>query len=404
MHLGIMKLGIGVPTFRRPGSLRRCLQRLRDLTSTPHELIVADDGSEDETAEIIGSFKVRRVTGRNMGVCWNKNRALFALHEVLGCDVVILIEDDTFPNVQGWERNWIAAAQGYGHANLVGDWFKSQFVQGAGTVEDPVFSRQTSGQVTAFSGEALAAVGYLDTRFRGYGFGHVDHTVRMIRAGYGGRFEDNRALFLLIEGSVTVTAEHTNRNEAQLAANKQLMQKNLKEPLFRLPWSSDAEKEQLCRELRKVPKARQLDLDSLAEPITCSVDELANGTLRGWASAGRDAPPARLRLLIDGVEVARIACDEDRPDVWNSGFALKSGFRVTVPRRFHDGRLHMIQLRSERGRSVSFLVDGIPRVEAAFRLGGEHGEGAARLVSAVAAHLKRIGAERNPNPPGGFGG
>src|SRR5689334_7917632 len=63
------------------------------------------------------------------------------------CDVVILVEDDTYPNVRGWERNWVEAAQRYGHANLAGGWFKSHLVRGAGTVQDPVFSRQTSGQV-----------------------------------------------------------------------------------------------------------------------------------------------------------------------------------------------------------------------------------------------------------------
>ena len=113
-------------------------------TTIPNEIVVADDGSADATAEVIASFPVKRVMGPNMGVCWNKNRALFALHEVLGCDVVILIEDDTYPNVRGWERNWIEAAQRYGHANLAGEWFKSQFVRGTGTVEDPDRPRRLS--------------------------------------------------------------------------------------------------------------------------------------------------------------------------------------------------------------------------------------------------------------------
>ena len=46
----------------------------------------------------------RVVTGRNMGIAWNKNRALFLLGAIAQCDVVILLEDDSFPTSDGWDR------------------------------------------------------------------------------------------------------------------------------------------------------------------------------------------------------------------------------------------------------------------------------------------------------------
>ena len=205
-----MKFGIGVPTSRRPALLRRCVEKIQALTTTPHEIVVADDGSGDETARMLATLPVAYILGRNMGVCWNKNRLLVALREVMKCDIILLMEDDTFPNVRGWERPWIEGAEKFGHVNLAGVWFRDRFLGGKGTVDDPVRSESISGQVTVFSREALDTIGYMDTRFRGYGYGHVDHSARLVRAGYGGVILDVFAVELvgderkLVEGRFPV--------------------------------------------------------------------------------------------------------------------------------------------------------------------------------------------------------
>ena len=77
---------------------------------TDVDFVVADDGSTDGSVAMLREQDVPVVTGVNMGVAWNKNRALYLLAQVRGCVAVILLEDDTMPDRTGWEDAWISAA------------------------------------------------------------------------------------------------------------------------------------------------------------------------------------------------------------------------------------------------------------------------------------------------------
>src|SRR6266480_4340041 len=154
-----VKIGIGIATYNRCRSLETCVSAIRRLTADPYSLVVADDGSTDETATVCARYHVLRVTGKNMGIAWNKNRALFLLHHILECDVVILFEDDCHPNQPDWESDWVAAAQKWGHINFAGEWFRDQVIEGSGTVDQPFLSTSVSGQCTALSRAALSVCG-----------------------------------------------------------------------------------------------------------------------------------------------------------------------------------------------------------------------------------------------------
>ena len=105
------------------------LARVRALTrQADAALVVADDGSDDETPTMLRDLQVPVITGINMGIAWNKNRALFLLSHMLGCETVILLEDDTQPDRPGWEAAWIAAARRWGHVNVAGDWLSEHFL------------------------------------------------------------------------------------------------------------------------------------------------------------------------------------------------------------------------------------------------------------------------------------
>src|SRR5262245_29578565 len=136
-----MKLGIGVIAYNRPKQLADCLDAIARWTDATYELVVADDGSDAETKAVIANRAVRMITGSNMGVAWNKNRALYVLHNICACDVILLVEEDTFPTRAGWQENWVRASLRFGHMNLAGHWFRHMYVGGSGTVEDPIVSR-----------------------------------------------------------------------------------------------------------------------------------------------------------------------------------------------------------------------------------------------------------------------
>src|ERR1700677_5047299 len=132
-------VGIGIITYNRKEILNDTIDRVRACTRHPGAaLVVADDGSSDGTTAMLREKQVPMIAGVNMGIAWNKNRALFLLSQMLGCDTVILLEDDTQPNRAGWEADWMWASRRWGHINLAGDWMSEYFLSGAGTPEDPV--------------------------------------------------------------------------------------------------------------------------------------------------------------------------------------------------------------------------------------------------------------------------
>ena len=89
-------VGIGIITFNRRDLVDSTIAQVRALTKEPDAaLVIADDGSSDGTLEMLRDKQVPMITGTNMGIAWNKNRALFLLSHLLGCSTVILLEDDT---------------------------------------------------------------------------------------------------------------------------------------------------------------------------------------------------------------------------------------------------------------------------------------------------------------------
>src|ERR1700759_3385032 len=126
-----LRIGIGIVSYNRKDVLAETLARVRAHTKLQSLLVVADDGSDDGTADFVRSQGITVITGRNRGVAWNKNRALFLLAEIAHCDIVLLLEDDTYPTADGWEQDWVLASERWGHANFAGDWFSDSFVRGA---------------------------------------------------------------------------------------------------------------------------------------------------------------------------------------------------------------------------------------------------------------------------------
>ena len=118
-------LGIGIVTYNRRAVLSETLDRVQQHTKHPRTVVaVADDGSTDGTLDMLRARQVLTVTGRNMSIAWNKNRALFLLSELLRCDVVLLLEDDAYPARDHWETEWIHAAVRWGHANVAVRWIE----------------------------------------------------------------------------------------------------------------------------------------------------------------------------------------------------------------------------------------------------------------------------------------
>lgn len=247
-------LGIGITTFNRRDMLLRAIEAIRRHTVHPHVLFVADDGSSDETASMLATSGVAHLCAPNRGIAWNKNRALFYLNNIRKCDVVILIEDDTFPIADGWERVWVEGALKYGHLNLAPSHWPVNYLAGDGSVASPFVSRVLTGQCAVLSRLATETVGFMDSRFRKYGFEHVEHTHRLIRAGFGGIYnrEFGDLSTYLIRSDLVVEGLDKPPDMDGIKTNMQIVQSLANEPLYRSPWRGDEEMALFRHELRSV--------------------------------------------------------------------------------------------------------------------------------------------------------
>jgi GT2 family glycosyltransferase len=240
------RLGIAVITYRRRDRFELAIDRLQRLTASPHELLVADDGSDDGTVEWARAQGLRVITGENRGVARNKNRGLFAL-TALGCDPIVLIEDDVYPDVPGWDHDWVEATRLWHHVAYLHPRIAQWTVSGSGTPADPFVNPRASAALLTISAEALAQVGYLDSRFIGWGHAHGEWTTRIKRAGYGYKsivLPDGtkpKAQFYLLGGLVDNEGPRW-RDEESGRRNRELYQRIYPEPVFRLPWRSPAER------------------------------------------------------------------------------------------------------------------------------------------------------------------
>lgn len=247
-------VGIGIVTYNRKEILSGTIDKVRALTrQSGAALVVADDGSTDGTLAMLRDRQVPVITGVNMGIAWNKNRALFLLSQMLRCQTVILLEDDTQPTRAGWEAEWIAAADRWGHINSATTWMEQHILSGAGTAADPALSRFVTAQCSAYSSTALTFGGYFDSRFRGYGHEHVEHTRRLVRVGYGGTDErrDNEDVvtYFMLKGDIDVVTTPSFRDEAQEERNLQLARGIMGAQGYRAPWGEDREMRQFRSEV-----------------------------------------------------------------------------------------------------------------------------------------------------------
>lgn len=302
-------LGIVIVTYSRPRWLRLCVDSIATLTDAPHHLVVADDGSDDDTVEWCRDRQVRVVTGRNRGVAHNKNRGLLAL-EALGCDPILIFEDDLRPGLRGWEREWVAATARWHHVAFGHKGIVQTAVAGDGTAADPWVSTRTTAQLLTISATALKEVGYFDPRFEGWGHEHAEWTSRIKQAGYGSREitlpAGNRfqAQLFLNHGMISNPAPSW-RDEEQAKRNCDLGTAIQHEPFFRTPWRTKAQRAEILGEIR----SSGLEAGALADELDQRAQQGAERHRRGVgvdaaeAAAEMNAEPGTTRAVLGAMQL-----------------------------------------------------------------------------------------------------
>jgi hypothetical protein len=292
----IMRLGIGIATYNRRDVALATVRRVMAHTLHPYSLVVADDGSRDGTAAALRAQGTAVVAGPNRGTAWNKNRLLFYLMELARCDVAIVLEDDTFPAQDGWERDWIVAAARHGHVNLAAGAALAGVADGAGSGEAPYLTPTLASQCSAFAREATRFGGYFDPRFSGSGYENVEYAHRLLRYGYGGRTRPDAspaALFYALRGGVTVTTPPSHVTEAGLARNRAIARVIAGEDEPRACWRDRAGMLQFRTEMAALFPRIGAQVAAPDEPVVEDAIPAPAAANTAPPAAPAETPPAR---------------------------------------------------------------------------------------------------------------
>lgn len=90
-----MIISVVIPTYNRANYLKQALESVRKQTCPPHELIVVDDGSTDDTPELVRAFPdCVMIRQSNEGLASAQNRGIAAS---TGDLIAFLDHDDLWP-------------------------------------------------------------------------------------------------------------------------------------------------------------------------------------------------------------------------------------------------------------------------------------------------------------------
>lgn len=119
-----MKISVAIVTRNRSEQLKRCLLSLTKQVADPHEVLVVDNSSTDNTKKIVLTFKnklpIRYLTEQRIGMTFARNTAL---REAAG-DIIAFIDDDCEAD-SSWVRNIHKAHHRYPKICAIQGWFES---------------------------------------------------------------------------------------------------------------------------------------------------------------------------------------------------------------------------------------------------------------------------------------
>jgi GT2 family glycosyltransferase len=182
-----------VLTRNRAASLARTLEALTALDYPAYEIVVVNNGSTDNTAEVISSYAVESVFCPEPNISLCRQRGV----EAAKGDVIATCDDDCVPD-RAWLRHLVSRLQSEENIGLVGGQIvnvgfpERQRYKGRGRIGrhgrlvptvDPQKADYFGAANQAFKRAAVEAVGGYDPFFRS-GYEEVDLILRLRQVGF----------------------------------------------------------------------------------------------------------------------------------------------------------------------------------------------------------------------------
>ena len=193
------KIGLGLITCNREDFLIQAVESIMAIvpTSKFHAVCIINDGdpiSKETLDRMLLPKEVLIQHDKNYGVAKAKNDALKNLMDA-GCDHLFLMEDDIVFNDPYVIEKYITAAEtsGIQHLNYGGHGIYNRDKEGNINTKASITVKDTDvelnlyhnilGAFSYYSREVIEKVGYMDENYHN-AMEHVDHTYRIIQAGY----------------------------------------------------------------------------------------------------------------------------------------------------------------------------------------------------------------------------
>ena len=200
-----MKLTVYIPCYNATRFIEASIRALLHQTRPPDEVLVIDDGSSDNSAEVASRFPVRIIRhGENKGLAAARNTALAnATHPLVGAIDADVLPAPTWlehllthfadPHVVGTSGRLIEAH----HSSPADAWRATQMTQDLGLeridIEQPSH-RRLGGFGTIFRKEAVLSVGGYNEKYR-TNYEDVDLCARLLAVGHKLVFEPRAVAF-----------------------------------------------------------------------------------------------------------------------------------------------------------------------------------------------------------------
>jgi O-antigen biosynthesis protein len=183
------RVSVVICTYNGARTIRQCMEGLAALQYPDYEVIVVDDGSADDTAQIVREFDVRLIRTENRGLSAARNRGM---QEATG-EIIAYTDDDAYPDPHWLHylvhtfRSTDFAAVGGPNLPPPGDGVTAEAIANApgGPMHILLSDREAEhipGCNMAFRAEKLRAIGGFDTQYRTAG-DDVDVCWRIQQAG-----------------------------------------------------------------------------------------------------------------------------------------------------------------------------------------------------------------------------
>jgi peptidoglycan/xylan/chitin deacetylase (PgdA/CDA1 family)/glycosyltransferase involved in cell wall biosynthesis len=190
-----MRVGIGVLSYNRPASLRKCLDSLFENLALEARVAVNFDLWNSEFEAIAAHYPIDAINGPSRGIACANNRLMQFFD---GYDALFLVQDDVRFLRPEWLEEYLRGLRAVPYLAFFDPYYPQDpdrprhfkvnyFKQRRRVVRDGVkfwlCHKSPQGAFQAIGRECMERVGHFDTGFGQYGIEHHDYWLRVCNAG-----------------------------------------------------------------------------------------------------------------------------------------------------------------------------------------------------------------------------